>query len=127
MRSLIDRLGLPAVVIGVCIIIALGFIGYEAEGADSGGGLDNTSAEYQDGWNQAVSFGLPTRYGMSEGVEKCTLAVDNKTDPGAGQAGYSFFPHWDTYNGHQRKEWAHGCLDALRNLTNYKVAKQSWE
>ncbi|MET7986291.1 hypothetical protein [Streptomyces sp. NPDC005281] len=47
-----------------------------------------------------------------------------KTSPnGATSALYS---HWD-YSDHQRKEWSHGCLDALRNLTDYKVPQQSWE
>lgn len=95
-------------------------------GCSSSSGLDTTSSEYQQGWNTVVSFGLPD--GVSRVIQSdtdvCKIPIVYKTSPnGATSALYS---HWD-YSDHQRKEWSHGCLDALRNLTDYKVPQQSWE
>ncbi|MBW8794693.1 MAG: hypothetical protein JF597_14130 [Streptomyces sp.] len=131
MHEFIERIGgwMPIAILGGSLVIGAGILGVHAATSDSGssGGLDDTSAEYQDGWNRAVSFKLPERYGLEMVVDECSIPVKYKTDPGPDRAsGISFFSHWE-YNGHQRKEWAHGCLDAERNLTDYKVPQQSWE
>jgi hypothetical protein len=96
--------------------------------SSSSPGLDNTSTEYQDGWNRIVSFDLYEKGSPSEVLDDCTTGIRLKKDPdpNQGPAFVEFFQHWE-YNDHQRKEWAHGCLDAERNLTDYKVAQQSWE
>lgn len=131
MHDFIERIGgwTPVAIFGGAVIIAGALLGVHAAASDGSGdgGLDSSSAEYQDGWNRLVSFHAYEKYDVSIVITACSVPVKNKTDPGAGDSGISFFPHWDTYNDHQRKEWAHGCLDAERNLTNYKVPQQSWE
>ncbi|MGV9561804.1 hypothetical protein [Streptomyces sp. NPDC003480] len=132
MHDFIERIGgwTPVAIFGGAVIIGAGILGVHAATSDSGssGGLDNTSAEYQDGWDQSVSSKVYEKYDLSMAINDCLLPIKykNVTNPDDVMAGY-FFPHWDTYNDHQRREWAHGCLDALRNLTDYKVPQQSWE
>lgn len=95
-------------------------------GCSSASGLDNTSPEYQDGWNREVQFDLHDKYGPNTVVNECTVGLQNKKNPHPDSGYVHMFEHWD-YNDHQRKEWAHGCVDAERNLTDYKVPQQSWE
>ncbi|MCW2873517.1 MAG: hypothetical protein JWL99_4837 [Streptomyces oryziradicis] len=69
----------------------------------SGSSLSNTSADYQNGWNHgAAAFNARGFATESIAVNACTL--------------------WNASD-----EWKHGCLDAVRNLTNFKVPLQSWE
>ncbi|WP_345548961.1 hypothetical protein [Streptomyces lannensis] len=95
-------------------------------GCSSSSGLDNTSAEYQEGWNRAVAFHLPNQQGLKWAIDSCAYGVEYKKDPYPDLNGVSVFMHWD-YSDHQRKEFAHGCLDMMRNTSDYKIAQQSWE
>ncbi|MEU9947007.1 hypothetical protein [Streptomyces sp. NPDC047939] len=89
-------------------------------------GLDTTSAEYSDGYNRALDLADPNRIGIDDAIERCTSALTAQPSSLDTAASVSFFPHYE-YSQHQRKEWAHGCLDALRLLSTYKVPSQDWE
>lgn len=88
--------------------------------------FDTGSAEYSDGYNRAQELADPDQIGIKEAVSRCNFALTAQPSKLDTVASISFFPHYD-YSQHQRQEWAHGCLDALRQLSTYKVPKQSWE
>ncbi|MET8094845.1 hypothetical protein ABZV29_00020 [Streptomyces sp. NPDC005236] len=130
MHTIIERIGWPAVaILGGSVVLSLGILGYHATTSDSSG-LDNTSAEYQEGWDAAVSLNLTTWRNLKGVEETCAIPAlyDTAAKADAVRDRYSevYFMNW-SYNDRQRKEWAHGCLDAERNLTDYKVPQQSWE
>jgi hypothetical protein len=129
MHNFIDRVGrAPLAIVAGSLVIGAGILGVHAAASDNSG-LDNTSAEYQEGWNRAVKFNLPDSQGLSGSRDLCTLGIRYEKDPDPNTEGdvvVSFFGHWE-YDQHQREEWAHGCLDAIRNLSDYKVPQQSWE
>ncbi|WP_327259940.1 hypothetical protein [Streptomyces sp. NBC_01240] len=105
-------------------ILAIGGAGYVYAHKDQG--LDTASAEYSDGCNRALELADPNRISIDEAVDRCTSALTAQPSSLDTAASVSFFPHYE-YSQHQRKEWAHGCLNALRILTTYKVPAQDWE
>jgi hypothetical protein len=129
MHNFIDRVGrAPLAIVAGSLVIGAGILGVHAAASDNSG-VDNTSPEYQQGWNQAVEDNLSTG-DLKVAEEICVLPAlyDTAAKADAVRTHYSevHFKDW-SYNDHQRKEWAHGCLDALRNFTDYKVPQQSWE
>ncbi|WP_326791358.1 hypothetical protein OHA79_01335 [Streptomyces sp. NBC_00841] len=111
-------------IIATAIVAILAITGGGYVYTHNDNGLDNTSAEYGDGYNRAQDLANPSRIGINEAIDRCTSALTAQPQPDV--AGVPFFPHYE-YSQHQRREWAHGCLDALRLLSTYKVAKQPWE
>ncbi|WP_371605022.1 hypothetical protein OG345_42145 (plasmid) [Streptomyces sp. NBC_01220] len=105
-------------------ILAIAGGGYAYTHKDRG--LDTTSAEYSDGYNRAQDLADPNQIGVDEAIERCTSALTAQPSSLDTVASVPFFPHYE-YSQHQRKVWAHGCLDALRLLSTYKVPTQEWE
>ncbi|MEU6366055.1 hypothetical protein ABZ876_09910 [Streptomyces sp. NPDC046931] len=133
MHDFIERIGgwTPVAIFGGAVIISAGILGVHAaaSGTGSSSGLDSTSVEYQQGWNDAVAEKLINNdIRMSKVICAVPALYDSAAKADAEYPNYSelHFSGW-SYSDHQRKEWAHGCLDALRNLTDYKVPQQSWE